>query len=75
METNCGKLIKAARQKAGLTQGALAHKAGITRSAVSMYEIGMSAPSVDTLISLLNASGYRLGLHPIPNTSDEASNR
>ena len=46
--------LKELRQKKGLTQGKLAEKIGVSRSAISMYEIDASEPDLDTLNIIAN---------------------
>jgi uncharacterized protein len=55
-------LIRTTRESAGLSQGALAARAGTSQPAVSRYESGASSPSVETLDRLLAAMGVRLDL-------------
>ncbi len=55
-------LIRATRESAGLSQGALAARAGTSQPAVSRYESGASSPSVETLDRLLAVMGVRLDL-------------
>ncbi|BDO40650.1 helix-turn-helix domain-containing protein [Cellulomonas sp. NTE-D12] len=55
-------LIRTSREAAGLSQGALAARAGTSQPAVSRYEAGASSPSVETLDRLLAAMGARLEL-------------
>ena len=57
---NAGALIRSARQQAGLTQEALARRAGTRQSAVSAYEAGRREPSLATLIRLVRATGFEL---------------
>jgi transcriptional regulator with XRE-family HTH domain len=56
--------IRAARRRAGLTQGALAGRAGTSQATVSAYESGRKQPSVATLDRLLAAAGSRLTVEP-----------
>jgi len=56
--------IESARRAAGLSQAALAKRAGTSQSAVSAYESGRKTPSADTLSRLLAASGARLEVRP-----------
>lgn len=44
--------LKSLRTEAGLTQGELAKKAGITTSTISMYEQGNRKPSLEALEAL-----------------------
>ena len=55
-------LIRATRESTGLSQGALAARAGTSQPAVSRYESGASSPSVETLDRLLAVMGVRLDL-------------
>jgi predicted nucleotidyltransferase/DNA-binding XRE family transcriptional regulator len=55
-------LIRTTRESAGLSQGALAARAGTSQPAVSRYESGASSPSVETLDRLLAVMGVRLDL-------------
>ncbi len=55
-------LIRSTRERAGLTQHALAARAGTSQPAVSRYESGAASPSVETLDRLLAAMGARLEL-------------
>ncbi|MGI9155105.1 MAG: helix-turn-helix transcriptional regulator [Marmoricola sp.] len=47
---------------AGLTQVALAERAGVTQSVISAYESGAREPSLTTLERLISATGLRLEL-------------
>ena len=60
-------LIVTARRSAGLTQTALAGRAGTSQSAVARYESGSASPSVRTLERLLHAAGYRLSIMAEPS--------
>ena len=55
-------LIRRARRQAGLTQAALAKRAGITQPVVAAYETGRREPTLPTLRKLLGAAGYGLDL-------------
>ena len=60
-------LIKQARLNAGLTQAALAERAGTSQANVAKYEAGRMSPSVSTLERLLHAAGFGLHLEAMPN--------
>ena len=64
-ELKCAVLIKSARRKARLKQSELAQLAGVSRQAISMYEIGLSVPTFKTLVAILRATGYELRCQPI----------
>ena len=58
------RIVRYARQKAGLTQRALARAAGVPQSTVARIETGQLAPRVDTLNRVLRAAGHALALEP-----------
>lgn len=74
---NTGTLIREARKGAGLTQAALAARAGTSQPAVARYEAGTSSPSVATLERLLAAAGATLDLtvHPVDRRLDVRTDR
>ncbi len=47
-----GEKISGFRRNAGMTQDELADKLYVTRQALSKWELGVSAPSIDTLLEL-----------------------
>jgi transcriptional regulator with XRE-family HTH domain len=53
-----GGTIRQRRQRLGLSQRALARRAGTTQAAVSRIERGLTSPTWETLRSLLLAMGY-----------------
>jgi predicted transcriptional regulator len=53
-------LLLAARRRAGLSQRALAHRAGTSQSVVARIEAGTTDPSSGTLQRLLAAAGFEL---------------
>ena len=55
-------IIELARRGAGLTQAELAHRAGTTQSAVSMYERRRKVPMLDVAERLVQAAGADLGM-------------
>lgn len=52
-----GTLIRRARARAGLTQRALAERAGTSHATLASYETGAKVPRVDTLDRILHAAG------------------
>ena len=52
-----GRLVRAARWRADLSQRALAQAAGVPRSTVARIESGHVSPRVDTFVRLLEAAG------------------
>jgi hypothetical protein len=59
-------LIRAARDRAALTQGDLAQLAGITQQTISAYETGRREPTLPTLLRLLAAAGFDLRMRLAP---------
>lgn len=63
--------VKALRDRAGLTQAALAKRLGITRSSVNAWEMGVSVPSTQYVIEL--AKLFHVSTDFILGMSDSAS--
>ncbi len=59
-----GRMVREARQRSGLTQRALAAKAGIPQETIARIERGRVDPRVGTLDRLLEACGC--GLESMP---------
>jgi transcriptional regulator with XRE-family HTH domain len=57
-----GELVREARLAAGLSQRALARRAGTSQPAVARYESGAASPSWETLQRLAGACGRQLRL-------------
>jgi transcriptional regulator with XRE-family HTH domain len=55
-------MLRGARQRAGLTQGELARRAGTSQATISAYENATKQPSVETLARLLDATGSELAV-------------
>jgi transcriptional regulator with XRE-family HTH domain len=53
-----------ARRAAGLSQAALAARAGTSRSTLSAYEHGRKCPALDTTARILAAAGFDLAITP-----------
>jgi transcriptional regulator with XRE-family HTH domain len=64
------RLVRDARTRAGLSQRALAARAGTTQSVVGRLEAGIGSPRVETVDRLLAAAGFRprVELEPITGT-------
>ena len=56
--------LRDARRRAGLTQTALAARAGTSQATISAYERGTKQPSLATFGRLLAAAGARLVVEP-----------
>lgn len=58
--TETAELIRNAREQRGLSQRALAKRAGVEQSTIARIELGDADPAYSTVIRLLNAAGFRL---------------
>src|SRR5665811_2342344 len=74
---NTGGLLRGARLGQGLTQAALAERAGTSQAAVARYEAGVVSPAVSTLRRLFKACGRDLVLDIVetPHTADLSSDQ
>jgi transcriptional regulator with XRE-family HTH domain len=62
---HAGRTIRYARRRAGLTQRALAAKAGVPQPAIARIERGGVTPRIDTVMELLEAAGFTLEVSPV----------
>lgn len=77
------ELLRAARQRHGLSQAALAARAGTSQPVISAYEHGRRDPTTRTLRRLITAAGDRLELRlasqppdiPPPSSPEEHAAR
>lgn len=60
--TDAGSLIRRTRARHGISQRALALRAGTTQAWISQLERGAASPTVDTLAKLLRCMGEDLVL-------------
>jgi len=58
--TTAATLLRRARTRAGLSQRALARRAGTAQSAIARIEAGQTSPTWDTLERLLEAADVEL---------------
>ena len=61
-----GELVRGLRERHGLSQAALAYRAGTTQQAISRIERGNVSPTVDMLDHLAGACGEELILDARP---------
>lgn len=59
-DLNASKLLREARQRAGLTQRELAKRSDKAQSAIARIESGRSDPSTKMLKHLINATGFEI---------------
>jgi transcriptional regulator with XRE-family HTH domain len=58
------RILRYARRRAGLTQRALARRAGVPQPTIARIESGAVSPRVETMERLLAPCGMRLGVEP-----------
>ncbi len=59
-----GNLIRRARKRQGLSQGALGAKAGLRQETVSLLENGNAAARLETILRVLSALDLELRIAP-----------
>lgn len=57
LKTKIGEVLRAKREKLGISQEGLAERAGVDRSYVSILERGLKSPTVETLERICDALG------------------
>ncbi|TVP59450.1 MAG: helix-turn-helix domain-containing protein [Gemmatimonadales bacterium] len=62
-------LLREARERMGISQRALADRAGTSQSVIARIEKGHSNPTVSTLNRLLEAAGYRIEARLSPTSA------
>lgn len=68
-------VLQRARRAAGLSQAALAIKAGTSRTTLSAYEHGRKSPTLDTAARIVAAAGFDLAITPRVTFRDVAVGR
>jgi transcriptional regulator with XRE-family HTH domain len=63
---DAARLLRTARERAGLTQRELARRARTSQSVVARIEAGQTSPSTATLSRLLGASGFEVRAELVP---------
>lgn len=63
-------LVLEARERSGLSQRALARRAGTSQSVVARIELGQTSPTLSTLNRLLDAAGQRVDVRLSADASD-----
>jgi transcriptional regulator with XRE-family HTH domain len=65
---NCGRLLRAARERHGLDQAELARRAGTEQPAISRIERDVVSPSIETLNRLFEVMGEALAVTSVKLT-------
>jgi len=66
-------MLRYARRRAGLSQRALARRAGVPQPGIARIEAGAVSPGLDTLARLLEAAGVALELAPLAGAGVDRS--
>ncbi len=72
MDDTPATLLRTARDRAGLSQRALAERASTTQSVIARIELGRSVPSWSTLSRLVEAAGFALDCRLTPSRSERS---
>jgi len=59
--TQVGRMLKAARLRAGITQATLARQASVDVAVISRLERGLHSPTLQTLAALAEGLGVPIG--------------
>jgi transcriptional regulator with XRE-family HTH domain len=70
---DASRLIRTARQRAGLSLRELAERAHTSHSTLAAYEQGRKTPNVDTLGRILTACGFRVDVTLAPRPAEVAA--
>ena len=65
-----GEVVRRLREEQGVSQTALALRAGTSQAAISDIERGRVSPTIDTADRLLLCLGHQLRLEPVPRPMD-----
>jgi len=63
--------VKQLRRAAGLTQRALAARAGTSQATIAAYEAGRKSPTLRTLNALAASAGLEIAIRVVPNMTRE----
>lgn len=73
MSSYGGDLIREARRRSGLTQAALAARAGTSQPGIARWESGRTAVSLDDVFRLVRACGFDLEVMLLPRDDSDIS--
>ena len=65
------RLLRQARERAGLTQRDVAKRVGTSQPAIAKLEQGTTNPTIDTLMRCLAATGFALRVGLVPLRADD----
>lgn len=69
------RLLRTARQRAGLSVRALAGRAGTSHATLLAYESGRKVPRADTMLRILRAAGFDTELAAAPRAEHDPAAR
>ncbi len=61
---NSAEIVRTCRERAGLSRQQLADKCGLSYSHIWRWETGQTCPKVDSLLIVINATGYEVIVKP-----------
>jgi transcriptional regulator with XRE-family HTH domain len=67
---DAAQFVREARARAGMTQRALAARAGVSQSLVARIEGGVVDPTFERLLGLVRACGFDLDIRVVPLDED-----
>ncbi|MDH4111190.1 MAG: helix-turn-helix transcriptional regulator [Actinomycetota bacterium] len=67
---HAAQFVREARLRAGLTQRALASRAGVSQPLVARIESGHVEPAFERVLELVRACGFDLEIHVVPLDED-----
>jgi transcriptional regulator with XRE-family HTH domain len=70
--SQAGDLIRAARERSGISQRELARRAGTSQAAISRIESGREEPTVERLERVLASLGWRAEVTLVPIAQHDA---
>ena len=70
MSMHAAQFVREARLRAGLTQRALASRAGVSQPLVARIESGKVQPSFERVLDLVRACGFDLDVRVVPLDED-----
>lgn len=73
LPSSAAALLQLARLKSGLSQRALAERAGVPATMISAYERDKRQPTLETLLRLLRAAGFDLRMQLAPLDDHDAA--
>ena len=61
---NASEIVRALREKAGMTQPEMAKRVGVSVQSIWSWEKGHNCPTADHLLTICNVMGYEVIIKP-----------